>query len=212
METTSQLEEWKGEFGQDYIARNQITEDKLKPGTTAFGRMLHKATGIDSIFEIGANIGLNQYYLNSLFKGSVSLNAIEPNEQAYAELVNGEHFKLDQSWNCAGFELPCEDASFDLVFTSRVLIHIAPEDLLQMTSEIVRVSKKYVLCCEYFNDNPITINYRGKDGLLFKRDFGKFYLENFPNLKWVDYGFVWREELWPAQDNANWWLFEKTDA
>ena len=40
-------------------------------------------------------------------------------------------------------KLPFEDNSMDLVFTSGVLIHISPDDLLQACSEIHRVSRKY---------------------------------------------------------------------
>lgn len=211
MKTPRQLEEWIGEFGNEYISRNNFTNDKLNAGKIAFERMLKKTESVNSIFEVGANIGLNEYYLSHLLGDSVSLNVIEPNDSAFKELTNGKYFKLDQAWNHSGFDMPCADTAFDLVFTSRVLIHIAPQDLLKITSEIVRVSSKYVLCCEYFNDTPVTIDYRGKASLLFKRDFGKYYLSNFPCLKCIDYGFLWKEELFPAKDNINWWLFEKVD-
>jgi hypothetical protein len=42
--------------------------------------------------------------------------------------------------------------------------------------------------------------------LLFKRDFGTFYLEQWPELQLVDYGFVWKRVEF---DDLNWWLFEK---
>jgi len=46
-----------------------------------------------------------------------------------------------------------------------------------------------------------------KEGLLFKRDFGKYYLDKHPTLDCIDYGFLWQED-YPNFDNMNWWLFE----
>jgi hypothetical protein len=40
---------------------------------------------------------------------------------------------------------------------------------------------------------------------LFKRDFGRFYLEQFPRLRVLDYGFLWQPL--DSSDNSNWWLF-----
>ena len=91
-----------------------------------------------------------------------------------------------------------------------VLIHIAPEDLGKITDEIVRVAKKYVLCSEYFSNNPEEIPYHGQNGLLFKKDFGAFYQDRHPELKCIDYGFHWQRDL-EIFDNLNWWLFEKKD-
>jgi hypothetical protein len=44
---------------------------------------------------------------------------------------------------------------------------------------------------------------------LFKRDFGKYMLDNF-SLKLIDYGFLWSVEYDKAGfDDQNYWLFEK---
>ena len=73
--------------------------------------------------------------------------------------------------------------------------------------EIYRVSNKYILCLEYFSDKEEIIDYNQGAALLVKRDYGSIYLDNFPKLKVVDYGFLWkRTEL---MDNVTWWLFEK---
>ena len=42
-------------------------------------------------------------------------------------------------------------------------------------------------------DNKVA--YRGKVGMLFKRDFCAFYLEKFPILKWIDYWLLWQREF-----------------
>jgi hypothetical protein len=106
-----------------------------------------------------------------------------------------------------GYTLPFADGSIDLVFTSGVLIHVAPDNLGRVTDEIVRVARHYVLCIEYFSHEPQSVPYRGMEGYLFKRDFGAFYLDRYPGLRVVDYGFLWQRL--DSADNSNWWLFAK---
>lgn len=207
--TTKQLGEWGSQFGNDYVERNDFAEWKIAPGVEAFRRMIG-GRELDSILEVGSNIGLNLVFINTLFNGQVKLHAVEPNKKAYTQLVANK-INLAQAWNSDGFHLPLADGSVDLVFTNGVLIHIAPDDLGRITDEIVRVSKRYVLCSEYFSHAPEERPYHGQDGLLFKRDFGSFYLDRHPTLKTVDYGFLWQREF-KIFDNLNWWLFEKGSA
>jgi hypothetical protein len=94
--------------------------------------------------------------------------------------------------------------SFDLVFTTTVLIHIAPEQLQQAMTEIVRCADKYVLCGEYFAPNETLIPYRGQEKALWKRDYGSLYEKWFPGLTLIDQGF-----LSGAWDDVIWWLYER---
>jgi pseudaminic acid biosynthesis-associated methylase len=204
----AQLNTWKGGFGDRYIERNEFEDWKMAPGTEAFRRMLASAKA-ESILEVGCNIGLNLIFIQNLFNGKIKLNAVEPNKTAYNKLISQPGLNLERSWNCDGFHIPLPDASMDLVFTNGVLIHIHPDNLGRITDEITRVSKRYVLCSEYFSHEPVELPYHGKKGLLFKRDFGSFYLDRFSGLQCIDYGFIWMKEF-QIFDNLNWWLFEKT--
>ncbi|MCD4754759.1 MAG: methyltransferase domain-containing protein [Deltaproteobacteria bacterium] len=204
---TSQLKTWTGRFGNGYVDRNEYVEWKMTPGTEAFRRILG-GLKIQSVLEVGSNIGLNLLFINALFKGDVRLYAVEPNRKAFDRLMSQGRMKLEKAWNCNGFQLPLSDSSIDLVFTAGVLIHVAPDDLGRITDEIVRVARKYVLCREYFSHAPVEIPYYGQTGMLFKRDFGAFYLDRFPSLKCIRYGFLWQREF-AIFDNSNWWLFEK---
>lgn len=206
---TYQLKHWRGQFGEDYIERNILEKWMIEPGKEAFRRILGKRK-IDSILEVGSNIGLELVYLTELLKDKVDLYAVEPNKKAFSVLISETRINLKKAWNCSAFDIPLENASIDLVFTCGVLIHISPDDLGRATDEIARVARKYVLCIEYFSNNPETITYRGHKKLLFKRDFGAFYLDRYPNLKWIDYGFLWKCES-KSYDNLNWWLFEKRE-
>ena len=205
---THQLNYWLGSNGNDYVERNKFEKWMAKPGKAAFQRILGSIS-FQSVLEVGSNIGRNLIYLTHLYGEDLDLYAVEPNKAAFDGLISDVRLKnLKKAWNCKALNLPPADASIDLVFTSGVLIHIAPEDLQRATAEIVRVSKKYILCIEYFSHKPESIAYRGQQNLLFKRDFGSFYLDNYPELKCCGYGFLWQREF-VVFDNLTWWLFEK---
>lgn len=205
---TNQLKFWQGSTGNKYIERNKFEEWKLAPGIAAFQKILQNFK-FKSVLEVGSNIGLNLIYLNQLYGEDLDLFAVEPNIAAFNKLTSQAQLKnLKKAWNCNAFNLPLEDGSIDLVFTSGVLIHIAPADLQRATDEVVRVANKFVLCIEYFSHKPESIEYRGRNGLLFKRDFGAFYQDTYPALKCRDYGFLWQREF-AVFDNLTWWLFEK---
>ncbi len=89
----------------------------------------------------------------------------------------------------------------DLVITSGVLIHIAPQDLKASMQAIVDVSAGYVLAIEYDSQEDREIEYRGNTGKLWARPFGKLYEEL--GLSLVEHG--------PATgyDQCHFWLLEK---
>ena len=76
-------------------------------------------------------------------------------------------------------------------------------------SSMYDFSQKYILIAEYFNRTPVMIEYQNQKDKLFKRDFGRLFVENFP-VKLVDYGFLWGFVYDEAGfDDITWWLFEK---
>ncbi|SIS51301.1 pseudaminic acid biosynthesis-associated methylase [Insolitispirillum peregrinum] len=208
MTNTKQLDAWTGDFGRAYLQRNSVTDDTdLAPRTAAWGNVLRSFPEVPgSILEVGANIGRNLACWARLT--DASLHAVEPFADAFAQQPSLLGDRLTSAHNCSGFELPFEDNSIDFVFTSGVLIHIAPADLPRIMSEVVRVSRRYVLCNEYFAKQPEEISYRGEAGLLFKRDFGRYYQEQWPDLKPLNTGFFWLGNS--PFDDTTWWLFEKT--
>jgi ubiquinone/menaquinone biosynthesis C-methylase UbiE len=103
--------------------------------------------------------------------------------------------------------LPFGDQAFDLVFTTGVLIHIARADLPAVMSEVVRCSRRYVLCGEYHAPTVTEIRYREQEGALFKDDYGRLYLRSHPELALVEEGFLARQQ--GGWDDITYWLFEK---
>lgn len=205
------LQQWKGNFGNEYISRNELSEKEIDDIARAFAKIIGSLK-LDTVLEVGSNIGNKLCAINKIFKGSVDTFGVEPNKKAFEKLnARSQMMNLAKAFNCDAFNIPLEDNSIDLVFTSGVLIHINPKDLDRALDEIFRISSKYIFCAEYFSHEPEEKTYRGQDGLLFKRDFGAYYLDRFgKKLDCIDYGFLWQRE-YSVFDNLNWWLFKKTD-
>ncbi|MGB0571208.1 MAG: pseudaminic acid biosynthesis-associated methylase [Alphaproteobacteria bacterium] len=204
--TNEQVSFWRGAFGDDYADRNDASTEALASRTDMWRRILDPlAEPPGSILEVGANIGLNMRALATLTSGD--LHAVEPGAKAREILSTCGALPLEHVVDATAAALPFDDSSVDMVFTSGVLIHIAPDDLLPACHEMHRVSGRYIVCAEYFNPVPVEIEYRGHTGFLWKRDFGSFWMENFPDLELVDYGFFWKRAT--GLDDLTWWLFRK---
>ena len=192
------LEVWVGEFGDSYIERNG---DKTIQSRAAMWRRVLRDITPGTILEVGANIGLNIRALQKVT--GARLLAVEPNNAARRVLKT----VTDDAYDGTADKLWLADGSVNLVATWGVLIHIHPDDLADACAEMYRVSNRYIVCIEYFSDKPEEIEYRGQSGMLWKRDFGSFWMEQHPDLKLLDYGFFWRRAT--GLDNLTWWLWEK---
>jgi pseudaminic acid biosynthesis-associated methylase len=205
-----QLQFWRGAFGDDYIERNPLDDSSLKARGAMWKRILSALDGkaIESILEVGANVGVNLAALRHLTPAT--LYALEPNQKARSRLIENCVVPESRALGGSADSIALDDRAVDLVFTSGVLIHIAPENLPSACKEIYRVARRYIACIEYFSTQPQEVLYRGHEGRLFKRDFGSFWLDQFPDLRVVDYGFFWRRAT--GLDDLTWWLFEKPSA
>lgn len=136
----------------------------------------------------------------------LQLSAVEINEQAAAQCakIPGTHV-----YNNSLFDFTSDEV-FDLTFVSGVLIHINPDKLTEVYDLLHRHSRKYVLISEYYNPAPVEVNYRGFSGKLFKRDFAGEFLDRFPDVRLLDYGFQYHRDKNFPMDDVNWFLMEKT--
>jgi pseudaminic acid biosynthesis-associated methylase len=82
----------------------------------------------------------------------------------------------------SSFEIPYPDGFFDLVFTSGVLIHIAPADLPKAVGEIHRCTREFIWGFEYYSPQQTEVRYRGHQSLLWKADYARLYLDLFDDL------------------------------
>jgi pseudaminic acid biosynthesis-associated methylase len=194
---------WQKEYAENYIAKNK--EFDRGKGVEAWRLMLKEAQKIASVLECGCNIGRNIGFLEKVLP-KAEKSVIEISKPAF-DLVTKKH-SLKNTFNGSILEAQFKE-KFDLVFTMGVLIHIHPKDLRRNMQKLYQFSKKYILIGEYFNRTPVMINYQGKKNRLFKRDFGKKFLQNHL-VSLVDYGFLWGYCYDNAGfDDITWWLFQK---
>ncbi|MFN3512290.1 MAG: pseudaminic acid biosynthesis-associated methylase [Phenylobacterium sp.] len=201
------LHAWSGEFGDRYTERNAASADAVRGRARVWGEVFRRMDGDmpKSALEIGSNVGLNLRGIQAL--SSMELWSIEPNPAANKKLAADGVLPEERIFEGFGHAIPLADGAVDMAFTSGVLIHVDPSLLEQTLREIHRVAAKYVFCAEYFSPKAESIPYRGETDLLFKNDFGSLYMDMFPDLRLVDYGFFWRRTT--VMDDSTWWLFRK---
>ena len=204
---TEQLKFWRGEFGDAYTDRNATDPELLRARVAIWAPIMAKFVGAPprSILEVGANVGNNLRALRQLT--DAEFFALEPNAKARDVLIEDGLLPAANVHDGLAAAIDLPDHAVDLAFTSGVLIHIHPDDLEASCREIHRVSRRYIACIEYFADKPEEIEYRGHAERLFKRDFGGYWLDLFPELETVAYGFVWKRLT--GLDNLTWWVFRK---
>lgn len=174
---------WAGEFGKEYTDRNWMSP-------TAMSILYRQRYGVSRmqmnimflgelnrrirILEVGSNIGNQLVLLKRM--GFCNLVGLELQEHA----IKQAHIKgIIQA---SAFNLPFKDESFDFVFTSGLLIHIAPESLDKVMDEMFRCTKRYIWGMEYFAQECMEINYRGHDAVLWKANFPKLFIDRFRSL------------------------------
>lgn len=196
---------WEGEFGDDYIVRNN--DSWISSNLALFSEILRKTQDVKSVIEFGSNIGLNLKAIKSLIP-DVALSAIEINHNAAEILRNDSQLSgicvyEDSILNWSNSE------KFDFVLIKGVLIHINPDELQNVYEKLYNTSDKYICVAEYYNPTPVAVEYRGNKDKLFKRDFCGELMDKYKNLKLVDYGFAYHRDNYFKQDDITWFLLEK---
>jgi len=212
---TREGEVWRGKFGDEYSARNLFDPSELdknyqaKYGVTRTSlnrTFLAQVPRSASVLEVGCNLGNQLILLRQM--GFEKLSGIEINKKIveeaqsrvpWAKVIEGSALKI-----------PFDDASFDLVFTAGLLIHIAPHDLPLAMNEIHRCARGWIWGFEYYAPRMTEVPYRGNAGLLWKGDYARLYTEGFSDL-----ALVMEQRLnYVDNDNADsmFLLQKKTDA
>lgn len=199
---TRQAAVWKGDFGREYTDRNTLDIDGLddlyrknygltrSAINTLFLRDIPKEA---SFLELGCNTGNQLLMLHRMGWSNLSAVELQPYAAEIArKRLPGTAVKLGSA-----LDVPFADAEFDVVFTSGVLIHIAPEDLPRAMDEIHRASREYIWGLEYYAPEVTEVTYRTHSSLLWKMDFARCYLERFDDLELV------REQRLPYLNSEN---------
>ena len=199
---TDQIRTWSGTFGHAYTDRNNFTPAQLDDlyrktyGVTRRELNHRLLAGVPKharILEVGCNMGTQLLLLKEM--GFSQLSGIEI--QSYALGRAEERLPDAQLLQASALSIPFEDKHFDLVFTSGVLIHIAPADLPIAMAEIHRCARHWIWGFEYYAPQLTEVVYRGNNGLLWKSDYARLYLEQFDGLELV------REERLRYLENEN---------
>jgi trans-aconitate methyltransferase len=163
-------EEWAGDFGNEYLNRNRVNW-RLRHD---FWLRLSVNTAARSYFEYGCNAGWNLSAIQLAYP-QARVSGIDINPMAVTRAM------------CAGLDVqlrgPAAIASMfdgpmaELTFTAGVLIHIPPENLEGVMRGLVIASFDYVLAVEYpsISGEEEPVEYRGKTGMLWRRDYGALY-------------------------------------
>ncbi|HNY12660.1 MAG TPA: pseudaminic acid biosynthesis-associated methylase, partial [Candidatus Wallbacteria bacterium] len=123
---TEQENFWAGEFGDDYIKRND--DKKILAGNiNLFSSILKNTSPINSIVEYGPNIGLNLMSLKTLFP-EVKISAVEINEKAVNQLKKNRDIDEVHHASLLNFKTR---KKWDLTLVKGVLIHVNPDELPQ---------------------------------------------------------------------------------
>lgn len=199
---TDQIRTWTGTFGREYTDRNRYEPAELDAfyqkmygvtRTQLNTRFLQDVPRDARILEVGCNMGNQLLLLHEM--GFTNLHGIEI--QDYALAYARQRVPSAKLLQGSALVIPHRDSEFDLVFTSGVLIHIAPADLPAALAEIHRCTKTWIFGLEYFAPSMTEINYRGHNNLLWKTDYARAYLQQFSDLE------LTREERLRYLENEN---------
>ena len=133
---------------------NKYTDENDSSNNQEFAKFIRDlATSLrsTSVLEVGCNSG------NDLkeFSENIEVNGVDLNERAL-DIARQKHpsFKFK---NGSILNLPFEDSSIDFVFTHYLLNYVPENEMEKAVKELFRVSKKYILTCELYdeNENPI---------------------------------------------------------
>lgn len=185
---------WTGVGGTAYTKRNRVDFKDRVP----FWQHIIDVTNAQSFLEVGANAGWNFEAIKSLAPEAV-MSGVDYCEDALRE-ANAKGFDVEVMAGDKVAEFFGAGAC-ELAFTSGVLIHVPPDELIQTMAAIRDVSCQYVLAIEYESQIAEPVEYRGREGLLWKRPYGKLYQDM--GLSLVETGVA------VGFDQCTYWLLEK---
>lgn len=183
-ENSEQVSTWRGSFGENYTDRNPHSIEELNKlyldnfGISRTDLNYNLIGNLDrniKILEVGCNVGSQLMCLADM--GFEKLFGLEVQRYALRKAKINKKLINTTFIQGSALKLPFESNSFDLVFTSGVLIHISPENIIKVIKEIIRCSKKYIWGYEYYSENYEMIQYRDQKNLMWRADFCRKYLE-----------------------------------
>jgi len=150
------------EYDIDYW--NKYTDDnesKYNEEFSKFIRDLATSLRANNVLEVGCNSGND---LRS-FPKDFDVHGVDLNDHALD--IAKKKLPSFKFQNGSIIDLPYEESSIDFVFTHYVLNYISENEIDKAINELYRVSKKYILNCELYDENE-SPEISTKDGSIFK--------------------------------------------
>lgn len=203
---TKQVDLWSGNFGKSYTLRNVELNFSTHVRTNMrqlFSEIISNTNEVNKILEVGCNTGHNLSILSEI--GNFELVGIDP--QVSALKIGKEKGVPATLMRGSVYDIPFYDGYVDMVMTMGVLMHIDRRDISSALKEIDRVTNKYYLTVDYFDEREVAVNYRGYNDMLWRRDMRKICHEILPNMR-----LIWEKRMNqdPSTGKYTWcFLFEK---
>jgi pseudaminic acid biosynthesis-associated methylase len=147
-------------------------------------RFVGKLPKTTSILEVGCNVGNQLAVLHRM--GFRRLRGVELHPHA-VKIANGRRpFANVSQVSALDLNLPAN--SFDMVMTTWVLTHIAPEDLENAMKRAGRCARRWIWGCEPWWPDGIELHQHDPKtghGYLWKANYKKFWLDLFPAFRLV---------------------------
>jgi ubiquinone/menaquinone biosynthesis C-methylase UbiE len=154
------------EYDIDYW--NKYTDDNESKYNEEFSKFIKDlATSLKSnnVLEVGCNSGND---LRS-FPNDFDVHGVDLNDHALD--IAKKKFPSFKFQSGSIIDLPYEESSIDFVFTHYVLNYISENEIDKAINELYRVSKKYILNCELYDENesPLDSNSKAWKRNVYKR-------------------------------------------
>ena len=199
---------WSGKHGEEYAKKCVIDPESRAPIFKKLIDIMKNYDGesvISASLELGCNAGHNLEAIKLASNGDITdIKGLE---------IRKDHCTKPSIINGSIYDIPWEEGTFSLTFTSGVLIHIPPDRVVEAMSEMRRVSAQFVVMIEYYSEEEKGTKYREdfeyKDGV-WARPFGEIYKRSFPQDTLIETGKVsdLGDEGW-GFTKCNYWIYNK---
>ena len=180
---------WSGKHGEEYAKKCVIDPESRAPIFKKLIDIMKNYDGesvISASLELGCNAGHNLEAIKLASNGDITdIKGLE---------IRKDHCTKPSIINGSIYDIPWEEGTFSLTFTSGVLIHIPPDRVVEAEEE---KGTKYREDFEY------------KDGV-WARPFGEIYKRSFPQDTLIETGKVsdLGDEGW-GFPKCNYWIYNK---
>lgn len=165
-----------GEYKNAYFLWERGTGMKMLDFFKKFWKDLPKDI---SILEMGCNAGPNGFLLREL-----GFNNYNGFDIQHAAIDQANKFHPDGKFTVSTLEEYTTEEKYDMVFTSTVLMHLAPENIDKGIESVYNASKKYIFGREFMGDTDDDgIGHSRQQGMVWARDNKRRFMDKYPNLK-----------------------------